>query len=190
MKTRKQKEAHMKTKILAIVLLGASANAFATYHSHHGHHETKQVMHHDQEQNHHQQAMDHGDHGASPAGMPGKASEVSRSIEVEATDAMKFNHAPIEINAGETIKFIVRNSGQIPHEFSIGTKSEHKSHGEMMMKNPSMHHGPNSATITVTPGETEVLIWRFGMASKVEAACNIAGHYQAGMHSPISITKQ
>jgi len=184
----------MKTTLLPIVLLSASASAFATDHGHHEHHQEskaiKHSMHHDQMQSHHQQAMHHNNHASSPAGMPGKAAEVSRSIEVEASDAMKFNHAPIEINAGETIKFIVRNSGQIPHEFSIGTKSEHKSHGQMMMNDPSMHHGPNSATITVKPGETEVLIWKFGSAPKVEAACNIPGHYQAGMHSPISITNQ
>ena len=77
------------------------------------------------------------------------------------------------------------NKGAIAHEFSIGTKGEHVSHGKMMMDNPNMHHGPGGASITVKPGTTETLIWSFEKAGDVEAACNIPGHYQAGMHSPV-----
>jgi|GEM_PF-196527 len=140
--------------------------------------------------------MDHGDghgegrgmgHGDSLAGKPGIESNVSRSIEVEAGDNMRFTHEPFNIKEGETIKFIVTNKGAIAHEFSIGTKNEHVSHGKMMMENPNMHHGPGGASITVKPGSTETLIWTFDKAWEIEVACNIPGHYEAGMHSPINI---
>jgi len=142
--------------------------------------------------------MDHGDghsegqgmdHGGSLAGKPGVESDVSRSIEVETGDNMRFTHDPFNIEDGETIKFIVTNKGAIPHEFSIGTKDEHVSHGKMMMDNPNMHHGPGGASITVKPGTTETLIWSFEKAWEVEAACNIPGHYQAGMHSPVKFVE-
>jgi uncharacterized cupredoxin-like copper-binding protein len=138
--------------------------------------------------------MDHGDghgagngmgHGDSLAGKPGVESDVSRTIEVEAGDNMRFTHEPFNIKNGETIKFIVTNKGAIAHEFSIGTKDEHMGHGKMMMANPNMHHGPGGASITIKPGTTETLIWSFEKVWEVEVACNIPGHYQAGMHSPV-----
>lgn len=128
----------------------------------------------------------HGSEG-SLAGEPGKASEVSRTINVTADDTMRFTHKPFDIKDGETIKFVVTNQGAIPHEFSIGTKDEHMEHGAMMMKNPNMHHGPGGNSITVKPGETAELLWKFENAWQIQAACNIPGHYQAGMHSSVKI---
>jgi len=128
-------------------------------------------------------------HGESLAGKPGDEREVDRSIQVETSDNMRFSHEPFNIKDGETIKFIVSNKGAISHEFSIGTKDEHVSHGKMMVANPNMHHGPGGASITIKPGETETLIWSFEKAGEVEAACNIPGHYQAGMYSPVMFVK-
>lgn len=128
----------------------------------------------------------HGSEG-SLAGEPGKEVDVTRVIKVAADDTMRFSHEPFNIKDGETIKFVVTNNGVIPHEFAIGTKDEHTEHGQMMMNNPNMHHGPGGNAITIKPGESKVLIWKFESAWQVEAACNIPGHYQAGMHSPVTI---
>lgn len=126
-----------------------------------------------------------GHHGGSLAGKPGQENDVDRVINVEANDAMRFVHKPFNIKNGETIRFVISNKGAVPHEFAIGTKDEHMEHGKMMMNNPNMHHGPGGNAITVAPGKTETLIWTFEEAWEVEAACNIPGHYQAGMHSPV-----
>lgn len=137
------------------------------------------------EMGHHGSGHDGMGHGDSLAGRPGKESEVDRVVNVEANDSMRFIHDPIKVTTGETIKFEIINKGAIPHEFSIGTKDEHMAHGKMMMDNPDMHHGPGGASITIAPGKTESLIWYFEEAWEVQAACNIPGHYQAGMHSPV-----
>lgn len=166
---------------------------------HHGESHTKMHAEHHGEQKaqgkaKHDAGM-HGHHGhhahdESLAGMPGKASEVDRVIEIEASDDMSFTPANIEAKDGETIRFVVHNSGQIKHEFSIGTKDEHKEHSEMMMANPDMHHGPGGKSITVLPGETKELIWKFEEAWQVEVACNMPGHYNAGMYSPVEFVEQ
>lgn len=158
-----------------------------------GRHGESMSEHHNQMMNKHQggdgahhAGGHHGmGHGDSLAGKPGKVSEVDRIIKVEANDAMRFIHEPIKVKAGETIKFEITNRGAIPHEFSIGTKDEHMVHGKMMMENPGMHHSPGGSSITIAPGETESLIWYFEEAKEMQAACNISGHYQAGMHSDI-----
>lgn len=130
-------------------------------------------------------------HGSeeSLAGKPGLDADVSRVINVTATDDMRFSHEPLNIKDGETIKFVVTNKGKMPHEFAIGTKDEHMDHGKMMMANPGMHHGPGGNAITINAGETKALVWLFENAWQIEAACNIPGHYQAGMHSPVVIGK-
>jgi len=130
-----------------------------------------------------------GHHGASVAGKSGQEGDVDRVVKVEANDAMRFVHEPFNIKNGETIKFVIANKGAVPHEFSIGTKAEHMEHGQMMMENPNMHHGPAGNAITVAPGKTATLIWAFEEARDVQAACNIPGHYQAGMHSPVKFLK-
>lgn len=191
--------------ILSIGLLGASvglAGCAAYKHDHeasgHDHgamHEQHQNMMHKGEGMHHTEGMgDQGHHMnghahsmESLAGKPGTEANVDREIQVVADDNMRFSHPALEIKDGETIRFVITNQGQMPHEFSIGTKDEHMEHGQMMMANPNMHHGPGGNTVTVAPGQTETLIWAFENAWQIEVACNIPGHYQAGMHSPVRI---
>jgi uncharacterized cupredoxin-like copper-binding protein len=102
---------------------------------------------------------------------------------------MRFLHDPLNIKNGETIKFVVTNKGAIPHEFAIGTKDELMEHGQMMQSNPNMHHAPGGNVITIKPGETKALIGEFENAWEIEVACNIPGHYQAGMHSPVTVNE-
>jgi len=158
------------------------------------HHETNMDEHHTNttQSSHHDMGFsnEHGmQHGGSLAGKPGKEGDVSRSINIEAADNMRFSHEPFNIKDGETIKFIVTNKGAIAHEFSIGTKVEHQAHGKMMASNPNMHHGPGGASITIKPGTTETLIWSFDKTVEVELACNIPGHYQAGMLSSVKFVE-
>ena len=195
------------TAIGSVFLLTGGANH---HHGESGHHDSVKTGHEDMMKthhgdnksshgammnDHHNMKMEHGDghgmghHAASLAGKPGKESDVDRTINIDANDNMRFMHAPLNIKDGETIKFVVTNKGAIPHEFSIGTKDEHMAHGEMMMANPNMKHGSGGQAITIEPGKTEVLIWSFEEAWQVEAACNIPGHYQAGMHSSVQFTK-
>lgn len=126
-----------------------------------------------------------GHHGGSKAGKPGKEKHVDRVVHVEANDQMRFEHEKLQVKPGETIKFVVHNQGKIAHEFALGTKDEHHAHGQMMMKHPGMHHEEGGAAITLQPGETKELIWTFHHAEDVQVACNIPGHYAAGMHSPV-----
>lgn len=63
-------------------------------------------------------------------------------------------------------------------------------HGSMMqgaMNNhkPMKHDAPNS--VLVEPGKTAELTWTFSKAVDLEFACNIPGHYQAGMVGKINI---
>ena len=119
-------------------------------------------------------------------GIAGDAKSAKRSIEVGMADNMRFTPARIDVRQGETVKFVVRNTGKVMHEFVIGTKSENGKHAEMMVKFPNMEHDePYMAH--VPPGKTGEIVWTFNRAGEFEFACLIAGHYQGGMVGTIMV---
>ena len=119
-------------------------------------------------------------------GIAGDAKRAKRSIEVGMADNMRFTPDRIQVQVGETVKFIVRNSGAVMHEFVIGTKAENAQHAAMMVKFPNMEHDePYMAH--VPPGKTGEIVWTFNRAGSFEFACLIAGHYQGGMVGTITV---
>ncbi|MBK0399484.1 cupredoxin domain-containing protein [Limibaculum sp. M0105] len=154
-------------------------------------------------------AGSHGSgHGSGHGGMhgqEGKASAVSRTVEVVMHDNY-YEPETISVRAGETIRFKVRNAGALVHEFNIGTPQMHAEHmPEMQMMvdhgvlkpdridreaakamaktmGHSMDHDyANSALLE--PGKSAELIWTFPEATDVvlEFGCTVPGHYGAGM---------
>jgi len=129
-----------------------------------------------------------GGHAHDPSGIgkPGVEKQVTRTVEVEMTDAMKFKPAAISVRKGETIHFVVHNSGKLRHEFVLGTEKALKEHAELMKKFPGMEHDePNMAS--VAPGQTGHVLWQFTKTGKVPFACLQPGHFDAGMKGVVSI---
>ena len=127
----------------------------------------------------------HLDSGA--IGKPGKAAKVNRTITVDMTDAMRFSPAEIAAKQGETIKFVVNNSGKLKHEMVLGTEKELREHAEVMKKNPEMEHADENM-VTVQPGKSGEIIWQFTKAGKVRFACLQPGHYDAGMKGVVAVS--
>lgn len=136
----------------------------------------------------------HG-HGSS-VGTLADPNDATRTVEIVMTDN-RYDHETIDIHNGDIVRFIVHNKGQLVHEFNVGTREMHTAHqGEMLTMMQSgkitptkMKHGhggtmghddPNS--VLLNPGETRELVWKFSQAGDgLEFACNVPGHYQAGM---------
>ena len=130
-----------------------------------------------------------GGHADSDAiGKPGKATNAKRTVKVEMLDTMRFKPQSITVKQGETIKFIVKNSGKVKHEMVLGTEKELKEHAEAMKKNPEMEHD-DANQITVQPGKSGEIIWQFTKAGKVNFACLQPGHYDAGMAGTVTVNK-
>jgi uncharacterized cupredoxin-like copper-binding protein len=103
-----------------------------------------------------------------------------RTIKISMTDKMRFTPDHIEVRPGETVKFVVRNAGDVMHEFVIGTRQENDEHAALMVKFPNMEHDePYMAH--VGPGKTGEIVCTFNRPGEFDFACLIAGHYQAGM---------
>ena len=119
-------------------------------------------------------------------GVAGEEKMVQRTIVLTMSDKMRFTPEKIDVKQGETIKFIVKNTGSVMHEFVIGTKKENDEHAALMIKFPTMEHdSPYMAH--VAPKKTGEVIWTFNKSGEFYFACLIAGHYQAGMVGKISV---
>jgi len=128
----------------------------------------------------------HGPDKAPAIGEVGVAANVSRTVEVEMSDTMRFTPAAINAQQGETIRFVVKNSGQLSHEFVLGTEKDLKAHYEVMKKSPHMQHADDNM-LTVAPGQSAELLWKFTQAGAVDFACLHPGHYDAGMKGAVAV---
>ncbi len=138
-------------------------------------------------------AMASGSHGGShddmAVGKPGVASKVTRTVNVDMRDDMKFHSDIFDVKQGETIRFVAKNSGKVKHEMVLGTAKDLKDHYEVMKKNPEMEHA-DANMVTVAPGKTGEIIWQFTKAGKIDFACLQPGHYDAGMKGLVNVAKR
>lgn len=127
----------------------------------------------------------HG-HGIDNLGKPGVATQVTRTIAIEMADTMRFTPDQVEVKPGETIRFVIKNTGKLKHEFNLGTDKDLKAHAEVMKKFPEMEHDePNIAN--VAPGGTGEVIWQFTKAGSISFACLHPGHFDAGMKGSVLV---
>lgn len=125
---------------------------------------------------------------ADTVGKPGNPEKVSRTIDVEMNDTMRFSPASIRVKPGETIKFVLKNSGKVKHEMVLGSMKELKKHAALMQKFPEMEHAdPNMAS--VEPGKTGELVWQFTKAGTFDFACLQPGHFEAGMVGKVAVKR-
>ena len=119
-------------------------------------------------------------------GREGDPNKVVRTINVDASDKMRFTPSELTIRQGETIRFRVKNSGQTLHEMVLGTMQDLKEHAEMMRKNPGMEHA-DAFMAHAAPGKTETMVWQFTKPGEFHYGCLVPGHFEAGMIGRIRV---
>lgn len=155
-------------------------------------------------------ALAAGSHGAGHGramafGQPGDPDKAVRTVEIVLLDT-EFSVPHLHVKDGETVRFLVRNAGELVHEFNIGTPGMHRSHQAEMTKMvergmidavsirdqavdgthmPMTHDDPNS--VLLAPGQSAELTWTFKKVDGLEFACNLPGHYQVGMVGSIEV---
>lgn len=122
-------------------------------------------------------------------GIAGDAKKATRTVKLDMSDKMRFTPSNLTVKQGETVKFVMTNSGQIMHEMVIGTMKELKEHAEQMKKFPEMEH-EEPYMAHVKPGNSEEIIWTFNKPGDFNFACLIAGHFEAGMIGKIKVVEK
>ena len=119
-------------------------------------------------------------------GREGDPAKAVRTVKVEMSDKLRFTPASLTVKQGETVKFVVKNSGKLMHEMVLGTMQELKEHSAMMQKHPTMEHDePYMAH--VAPGKAETMAWQFTKAGEFYFGCLVPGHFEAGMAGKILV---
>ena len=122
-----------------------------------------------------------------PFGREGDPKRATRTVNVDMSDKMRFQPAELTVKRGETVRFRVKNSGQVMHEMVLGTMDDLKKHAELMRKHPGMEHDePYMAH--VAPGKTETIVWQFTKAGEFHYGCLIPGHFEAGMVGKVTVS--
>ena len=142
------------------------------------------------------------DHHGSEAGTAGDPANVTREVVIEMGDNY-YDLEAIEVTAGETVRFVVKNTGAFVHEFNIGSAHQHAEHQKEMLlmmehgmiepdrinhdmmkmdmggDHTMSHDDPNS--VLLEPGQSAEIVWQFPEKGQLEFACNLPGHYDSGM---------
>ena len=106
--------------------------------------------------------------------------------------------SPIKVfRVGTPYRFIISNPGAINHELVLlpegqehhmgeSGHAEHGGHGEdrgHQMAGGMLHVGDSE----LTPGATVTVEYAFTQAGEFEFGCYLPGHYEAGMHTTVSV---
>lgn len=125
-------------------------------------------------------------------GSPGDPAKATRTVDIQATDALRFQPDQVQVKVGETITFAVTDTGKMPHDFVLGgdaAQSQHEKEMRDMSSSGSMtamKDDPNA--IHLAPGETKQVTWTFDKAGTTLFGCHEAGHYAAGMKGTITVS--
>ncbi|KXF75026.1 copper oxidase [Paramesorhizobium deserti] len=135
-----------------------------------------------------------GGHGEAMAvGEPGKKAKVTATIRVtmkETDDGkMLFTPSSFKVRKGQTVRFVIRNAGELDHEFVLDEESQIMEHKATMEKFPEMEHDDPNA-IRLASGQSGEIVWKFSNDGMFKIACLIPGHYDAGMHGDINVAKK
>jgi uncharacterized cupredoxin-like copper-binding protein len=132
-----------------------------------------------------------GGGGEDPAPDDQVAADGIRTIEVVALDELRFDPGTIEVEAGETVRFVVTNEGSAVHDFYVGTEVEQMAHeAEMGDTGMGMDHeaDPGADALTLEAGETDELTVTFDESGTALFACHQPGHYDGGMIGTITVS--
>jgi len=99
-----------------------------------------------------------------------------------------FEPALIQVAPGERVRFVLRNTDPIDHEFILGDPSVQARHEVGRQRH---HHGDVPGERSVPAGQEAATTYAFPAAPEgrtLEFACHLPGHYAYGMHGTVRVS--
>jgi uncharacterized cupredoxin-like copper-binding protein len=106
-------------------------------------------------------------------------------------DGMRFTPERVEVRLHDTVRFMVSNPEDIPHEVFIGSEAEqlvHRAaHASIAPQEQAdvPHYGYGTYIPAWGTGQFE---YRFDASDEVMIGCHLPGHWEAGMKALIVVT--
>jgi uncharacterized cupredoxin-like copper-binding protein len=96
----------------------------------------------------------------------------------------EFEPGEIAVEPGEAVRFVIRNTDPIDHEFILGDERVQLVHEE----GTEAHHDPRPGEVSVPAGETVVTTYTFPkITGALIFGCHLPGHYDFGMRGTATI---
>jgi uncharacterized cupredoxin-like copper-binding protein len=106
---------------------------------------------------------------------------------------MRDNHFEpdrVEARRGETIRFRFFNRGRNRHDARIGDVTAQRGHERTMtmrMGGDAEHGADTENAITIDPGDSGDLTYRFAQRGETLIGCHEPGHYEGGMMVRVTV---
>lgn len=110
------------------------------------------------------------------------ASGAERTVTIT-LEHSRFDPARLRFTAGDTVRFIVRNSDPIDHELIIGGEAVQALHE----RGTERQHGAEPGEVSVPAGESAETTYTFEEPGTLIFGCHLPGHYDFGMRGTISV---
>jgi uncharacterized cupredoxin-like copper-binding protein len=95
-----------------------------------------------------------------------------------------FDPDAIEVEPGQTVRFVIHNTDPIDHEFILGDEHVQLVHEE----GTEAHHPPRPGEVSIPPGATVVTTYTFPVSGgSLIFGCHLPGHYAYGMRGSVTI---
>ena len=108
--------------------------------------------------------------------------EVTVEIGIEHS---RFSVSELEVRAGTTVRFVVRNTDPIAHELIVGDDRVHRRHAS----GTEAVHPPVPGEVSVGPHETASTVYAFDEPGTVAFACHLPGHVDYGMDGEVVVVR-
>jgi uncharacterized cupredoxin-like copper-binding protein len=117
---------------------------------------------------------------------PTASSTGSGSVRVVTIELADFRFVPavVDVGVGESVRFIVVNRSDLPHELFIGTAEDQQRHHALHAAAPPEMQDrlDEGATGIYVPGRgTGQLVYRVDRPGDLVIGCHLIGHFEAGM---------
>lgn len=121
-----------------------------------------------------------------PFGRIGDPRKVKRVISIDMSDTMRFFPSELRAKRGDTVRFELRNSGELQHGMVIGSMDDLKKHAALVKRKGGVDHADRNA-VHAAPGEKAHMVWQFTKPGEFYYGCLVPGHFDAGMIGTIVV---
>ena len=116
--------------------------------------------------------------------------QAPRTVVIDLAD-LAHGMAPLSAKSGETVRFVLHNSGDVMHDFTIGTAARQEGRKALIavLTDGEPLGGENGGyialdtpnTVLVMPGEIKELTWTFTETADVQFGNNLPAHLGGGV---------
>jgi uncharacterized cupredoxin-like copper-binding protein len=97
-----------------------------------------------------------------------------------------FQPAVITVAPGTEVRFVLRNTDPIDHEFIIGPPAVHDLHERGTQR---VHDGPGEVTVPAGEERSTTVSFNLAAGGQLRYACHLPGHYAYGMHGVVTVRR-